>query len=232
MPLKGVCTSPNGVAGCKSPTCPGSSFTANLESFKFYKDNFFETKKYGSRDEWDSLEMNLTIAVDSMLEDYMLLDGKSREQIRASLTPEDIELMSEYNEGLDTAEIFDVTSSFASDDLDSIENGYIEAALWTDAESVEGKNVDDVDFQSHLQANQEIYKFIHENKDAVKEALKVYPAANIGHDLWLTRNGHGAGFWDREELKANGLGDKLTEGAKKFREVSPVIADDGKVIFE
>lgn len=24
--------------------------------------------------------------------------------------------------------------------------------------------------------------------------------SRLGHDLWLTRNGHGAGFWDRPEV--------------------------------
>lgn len=26
----------------------------------------------------------------------------------------------------------------------------------------------------------------------------------IGHDLWLTRNGHGTGFWDRPEIYGEG----------------------------
>ena len=38
-----------------------------------------------------------------------------------------------------------------------------------------------------------------------------YGEAQAGHDYWLTRNGHGAGFWDRDALKAGGLGDKLTD---------------------
>lgn len=32
----------------------------------------------------------------------------------------------------------------------------------------------------------------------------------FGHDLFLTAAGHGAGFWDRDALEANGIGDKLT----------------------
>jgi hypothetical protein len=32
--------------------------------------------------------------------------------------------------------------------------------------------------------------------DAVDGADNLDPA-QLGHDLWLTRNGHGAGFWDR-----------------------------------
>lgn len=31
-----------------------------------------------------------------------------------------------------------------------------------------------------------------------------YDAERAGHDFWLTRNGHGAGFWDRDELGLTG----------------------------
>ena len=41
----------------------------------------------------------------------------------------------------------------------------------------------------------------------------VYAAA--GHDLWLTSQGHGGGFWDRNELPKE-LGQKLTELARRF----------------
>lgn len=36
----------------------------------------------------------------------------------------------------------------------------------------------------------------------------------VGHDLWLTRNGHGVGFWDREEIYGDGLCRILTAMAK------------------
>jgi hypothetical protein len=34
--------------------------------------------------------------------------------------------------------------------------------------------------------------------------------AAFGHDYYMTRQGHGVGFWDRKELDADGLGDKLS----------------------
>lgn len=49
---------------------------------------------------------------------------------------------------------------------------------------------------------------------------------HIGHDLWLTRNGHGAGFWDRG---LGALGDRLTSLAKPYGESNLCIGDDGKV---
>lgn len=51
-------------------------------------------------------------------------------------------------------------------------------------------------------------------------------AAQVGHDFILTRNRHGAGFWDR------GLGDRgtrLTEAAHAYGELSAYVGDDGKV---
>lgn len=36
-----------------------------------------------------------------------------------------------------------------------------------------------------------------------------YSPERAGHDWWLSRGGHGAGFWDRAELEAGNLGDAL-----------------------
>ena len=47
-----------------------------------------------------------------------------------------------------------------------------------------------------------------------------------GHDFWLTRNGHGTGFWDRGLGK---LGDDLTEAAKTFGSSDLCVGDDGRV---
>ena len=43
-----------------------------------------------------------------------------------------------------------------------------------------------------------------------------------GHDFALTRNGHGAGFWDHG---AGGAGDALTESAESFGEFNIEITD-------
>ena len=52
----------------------------------------------------------------------------------------------------------------------------------------------------------------------------------LGHDLWLTRNGHGAGFWDRyyNDPRAK-LGDELTKWAKSFGSSDLYVGDDGKL---
>jgi len=47
----------------------------------------------------------------------------------------------------------------------------------------------------------------------------------LGHDFWLTRNGHGAGFWDRGLAE----GDALTAAAKTFGNVDLYVGDDGLI---
>lgn len=51
-----------------------------------------------------------------------------------------------------------------------------------------------------------------------------YDAMQAGRDYWFTRNGHGVGFWDRDELDSDGLGDKLTK-ACRYQELNPWFGD-------
>ena len=45
-------------------------------------------------------------------------------------------------------------------------------------------------------------------------AIENEPAeARAGHDFWLTRSGHGAGFWDRG---LGALGDRLSDAARAY----------------
>jgi hypothetical protein len=48
-----------------------------------------------------------------------------------------------------------------------------------------------------------------------------------GHDFWLTRNGHGAGFWDGDWPKE--AGDRLTKACEEFGEFDLYIGDDGMI---
>jgi hypothetical protein len=53
------------------------------------------------------------------------------------------------------------------------------------------------------------------------------PEAMAGHDFWLTRCGHGCGFWDGDWREPEG--EKLTELAKLFGERWPYLGDDSLV---
>lgn len=50
---------------------------------------------------------------------------------------------------------------------------------------------------------------------------------DLGHDFWLTRNRHGAGFWDGDYPKE--VGSLLTDISHSFPEVSPYVGDDGRI---
>jgi len=48
-----------------------------------------------------------------------------------------------------------------------------------------------------------------------------------GHDFWLTRCGHGAGYWDGDwEHEA---GERLTTAAKAYGEVNFYVGDNGLI---
>ncbi len=46
----------------------------------------------------------------------------------------------------------------------------------------------------------------------------------VGYDFWLTRNHHGAGFWDRG---LGELGERLTRAANAYGEAYLYVGDDG-----
>lgn len=52
-------------------------------------------------------------------------------------------------------------------------------------------------------------------------------AAMAGHDFWLTRNGHGAGFWDGDWPDPHAS--VLDDASQAAGEVTLYIGDDGKI---
>ena len=56
----------------------------------------------------------------------------------------------------------------------------------------------------------------------------------IGHDFYLTRNGHGAGFWDRwsDGGERETMGNGLADAARTWGESDFYVGDDGKLEVE
>ena len=50
-----------------------------------------------------------------------------------------------------------------------------------------------------------------------------------GHDFWLTRNGHGAGFWDGDWSEPQAS--RLTAASKAFGSIDLYVGDDGRLYF-
>jgi hypothetical protein len=110
-------------------------------------------------------------------------------------------------------------------------DAYLEAALWSSTDEHDQPldavfGVNDFSNEAFDQAVRECNDFIRSNQ---KDLKSVGSAAQHGHDFWLTRNGHGAGFWDRGYGAA---GKRLTENAHAYGEINAYANDDGVVRFE
>lgn len=105
-------------------------------------------------------------------------------------------------------------------DLDEFTKAYIECAFWTLPEDdlMENKTIYDI-------APESLEKIITDcaNFQAIASQWNATDA-QAGHDFWLTRNGHGAGFWDGDWPEH---GDALTEWSKTFGPCDLYIGDDG-----
>jgi hypothetical protein len=105
---------------------------------------------------------------------------------------------------------------------------YLEAALWSstddDGDPLDGYDADDVDPATLARMRADCADFYALASDLWTEAgMSDYQA---GHDFWLTRNRHGAGFWDRGLGEA---GDKLTALAHAYGDSALYIGDDGLI---
>jgi len=108
---------------------------------------------------------------------------------------------------------------------------YLTCALWSsvddNGESFDGYSLDDIAESSLISAVEDCENFRTENADALAET-----GANDeqhGHDFWLTRNRHGAGFWDRGYGDAGG---RLTDAAHVYGEAHVYMDSNGYIFIE
>jgi hypothetical protein len=118
--------------------------------------------------------------------------------------------------------------------LSEFTDAYITAALWS--------STDDQD--NALDSGE--YELSKETKAAMRADCMAFYIANealisaenykrqdnsavcrAGHDFWLTRCGHGAGFWDGDWHEPAAT--KLTEACKAYGNVDLYIGDDGLI---
>jgi hypothetical protein len=60
----------------------------------------------------------------------------------------------------------------------------------------------------------------------IETYVEAYGWGEFGHDVWLTRNGHGAGFWDRD---MGDMGERLSEVARSLGEATSWVDEGGTV---
>lgn len=110
-------------------------------------------------------------------------------------------------------------------DVDDILDAYLEAAIWSSG---------DGEFDEYT-----IFDFADEDKDKAREDITKFLAQvgsmldetddeQIGHDFWLSRNGHGTGFFDRDYYDKV-TADKLQDIASSFKGKNVELGDDEKL---
>ena len=105
---------------------------------------------------------------------------------------------------------------------DIILKHYLVAALWT--AELDNRTIDEVSPPSLERATKDVNSFV----DKAGSLLNDIDEEQIGHDFWLSRNGHGAGFFDRG---LGEIGDKLQEISRDFKEVN-VFSEEEEIIIE
>jgi len=111
--------------------------------------------------------------------------------------------------------------------------GYVACALWSTPDDDGGFldnrfGEDDIDPETQRAMWEDCSRFLRENVADLAEMMEKTDATmeTLGHDFWLTRNGHGTGFWDRG---AEEVGERLTEAAHAFGGFDLYIGDDGRI---
>ena len=114
--------------------------------------------------------------------------------------------------------------------LDPFQRAYKVAALWSSNDDNDepldnGRDLDDIHGDTHNAMDKECEAFVTENWADLKDLNP----EQAGHDFWLTRNGHGAGCWDRG---LGEVGERLTAACgwrTKYPEVALYVGDDGMI---
>lgn len=108
--------------------------------------------------------------------------------------------------------------------LTNDERSYLEAALWSSTtengepldKEHEARDFSMPDLKRMVEEWREFREANIKDIESTAKPLERYygcsPECRAAHDFWLTRNGHGAGFWDRGY--PDDLGDRLTKAAK------------------
>lgn len=110
--------------------------------------------------------------------------------------------------------------------FDTFTRQYIETALWSSTDAAgepltKNYSINGLAADTLSRMIRDCNKFQCDNAADIGDDLE-----QAGHDFWLTRNGHGAGFWDGDWPEA---GDRLTAASKAFGECDLYVGDDGLI---
>jgi len=117
--------------------------------------------------------------------------------------------------------------------IDDFTQAYIECALWSsndESDESGGSPLED-NYSIEDIAPETLQSMIEDCRGFQEEASEELAASGLddqraGHDFWLTRNRHGAGFWDEG---IGQVGKTLTDMAHAYGECNLYVGDDGQI---
>lgn len=103
---------------------------------------------------------------------------------------------------------------------------YVQAMLWSSIDDKENPlednySIDDLAPETMERIKKDCESFLNRAESLIPNLLDDYDIPSIAHDFWLTRCGHGTGFWDgdyKDPAVTN-----LTELAKEFGNLDPYV---------
>jgi len=114
-------------------------------------------------------------------------------------------------------------------DMDSFTKAFFVAALWTSTDDKgnpfdQNYDLEDIAPETVEQLSQDCSKFQSENS----QLMQGLSSSRCGHDFWLSRCGHGSGFFDEDSFPEE-VKDKLQKASHEFGNVDLYVGDDGKI---
>lgn len=109
-------------------------------------------------------------------------------------------------------------------EMDTFTRMYIEGALWSELDDDgtpldQSYDIEDISEETLKQMMADAHDFETANWEDIQDNL-----SQAGLDFWLTRNRHGAGFWDGPYPRE--VGKRLTENAHPYGEYHLYVGDD------
>jgi hypothetical protein len=132
---------------------------------------------------------------------------------------------------VDVAALETEIDEFLSGEMpDEFVSAYAECALWSSTDFDgnpldDSATVDDISRETMQQMETDCAAFWNRNGWILRHNV-----GRAGHDFWLTRNRHGAGFWDGDwKIDGADFGKRLTDDCRPYGGVDLYFGDDGKI---
>lgn len=128
---------------------------------------------------------------------------------------------------------------FTDAELNIITRAYLDCAVFAESlwDTEDGEPIpfsdlgyigaDDFSPAAFMVALGDCEDFVNSNAELLQQSC--LSLDQIGHDFWLTRNGHGAGFWDRG---LGAIGSALSDASKVYGSAQMIgVSEDGELEF-